>query len=94
MRAWIRVLDAPSCYERVVLAEKKSALQDSELVRTVRPCTQRRVTLMLRAARDALSNDRHESTTHFERRAKQVLALAIEPRAKRDARSVHCHTCQ
>ena len=31
-------------------------------------------------ARDALSNDRHESDAHFERPAKQVLALATEPR--------------
>ena len=26
MRAWIRVLDAPSCYEHVARVEKKSAL--------------------------------------------------------------------
>ena len=43
-------------------------------------------------ARDALSNDMRESAARFERPAKQVLALAIEPRAKREARSVH--TCQ
>ena len=50
MRAWIRVLDAPGCYER-------AALQGSGLVRTVGPCAQR-VALMPRAittARDALS---------------------------------------
>ena len=34
MRAWIRVLDAPGCYER-------AALQGSGLVRTVGPCAQR-----------------------------------------------------
>ena len=39
-------------------------------------------------ARDALTNDRRESTTRFEKPAKQVLALATEPRAKREARSV------
>ena len=75
MRAWIRVLDAPGCYERV-------ALQGSGLVRTVGPCAQRRVALMPRAiatARDALSNDRHESAARFERPAKQTLALATEP---------------
>ena len=44
--------------------------------------------------RDALSNDRRESAAHFERPAKQALALATEPRAKREARSVLCHTCQ
>ena len=44
--------------------------------------------------RDALSNDRRESAAHFKRPAKQALALAIEPRAKREARSVLCHTCQ
>ena len=38
MRAWIRVLDAPGCYER-------AALQGSGLVRTVGPCAQRRVAL-------------------------------------------------
>ena len=58
MRAWIRVLDAPGCYERAARAERKSALQGSGLVRTVGPCAQRRVALMPRAiatARDALS---------------------------------------
>ena len=38
MRAWIRILDAPGYYER-------AALQGSALVRTVRPCAQRRVAL-------------------------------------------------
>ena len=55
----------------------------------------RRVALMPRAiatARDALLNDRRESAMRFERPAKQALALATEPRAKREARSVH--TCQ
>ena len=40
-------------------------------------------------ARDALSNDRRESAARFERLAMQALALATEPRAKREARSVH-----
>ena len=96
-RAWTHVLDAPSCYECAARAERKSALQGSGLVRTVGPCAQRRVALMPRAiatARDALSNDWHESATRFKRPAKQVLALATEPRAKREARSVLCHTCQ
>ena len=44
--------------------------------------------------RDALSNDRRESAARFKRPAKQALALATEPRAKREARSVLCHTCQ
>ena len=45
--------------------------------------------------RDALSNDRCESATCFKRPAiKQALALATEPRAKREARSVLCRTCQ
>ena len=90
MRAWIRVLDVPGCYER-------AALQGSGLVRIVGLCAQRRVALMPRAiatARDALLNDRHESAARFEKPAKQVLALAIEPQAKREARSVLCHTCQ
>ena len=85
MRAWIRVLDVPSCYERAVRAERKSALQGSGFVRTVGPCAQRRVALMPQAiatARDALSNDRRESATRFERPARQALALATEPRAK------------
>ena len=97
MRAWIRVLDAPGCYERTAQAERKSALQGSGLVRTVGPCAQRRVALMPRAiatARDASSNDRRESATHFERPAKQALALATEPRTKRKTRSVLYHTCQ
>ena len=102
MRAWIHVLEAPGCYERAAWAERKSALQGSGLVRTVGPCAQRRVALMPRAiatARDAFcrSNDGHESAACFERPhrlAKQALALATEPRAKREARSVLCHTCQ
>ena len=88
MWAWIHILDAPGCYERVVQAERKSALQGSGLVRTVRPCAQRRVALMPQAiatARNALLN---------ERAAKQALALATKPRAKREARSVLCHIYQ
>ena len=80
MRAWIRVLDAPGCYERVARAERKSALQGSGLVRTVGPCAQRRVPRAIATARDTLSNNRRESAT--------------EPRAKREARSVLCHTYQ
>ena len=49
MRAWIRVLDAPSCYERAVQVERVSALQGSGLVRTVGPYAQRRVALMPQA---------------------------------------------
>ena len=89
MRAWIRVLEAPGCYER-------AALQGSGLVRTVGPCAQRRVALMPRAiatATDALSIERSaRSAARLERPAKQALALATEPRAKRETRSVH--TCQ
>ena len=91
MRAWICVLDAPS-YERTARMERKSALQGSGLVRTVGPCAQSRVPRAIATARDALSNDRRESAARFERPAKQALALATEPRAKREARSVH--TCQ
>ena len=78
-------------------AERKSALQGSGLVRTVGPCAHKKVASKPRAiaiARDELSNDRHESATRFERPAKQALVLATEPRAKREARSVLCHTCQ
>ena len=60
--AWIRVLDAPSCYEHVARAERKSALQGSGLIRTVGPCSQRRVALLMpraiATARDALSIER------------------------------------
>ena len=90
MRACIRVVEAPGCYECVAWVERKSALQGSGLVRTVGPCAQRRVALMpwaIATARDALSiNDRRESAARFERPAKQTLALATEPRAKREAR--------
>ena len=78
----------------VARAERKSTLQGSEVVRTVGLCAQRRVALMPRAiatARDALSNDRRKSAAPFERPAKQALALATEPRAKREARSVHTY---
>ena len=96
MRAWIRVLDAPGCYERAARAERMSALQGSGLVRTIGACAQRRVALMPRAIATAFCrlNDRRESAARFERPAKQALALATEPRAKREARSVLCHTYQ
>ena len=84
------VLNAPR-------GRRESQLQGSGLVRTVGPCAQRRVALMPQAiatARDALLNDRRESTAPFERPAKQVLELATEPRVKQEARSILCHTCQ
>ena len=84
MRAWIRVLDAPGCYER-------AALQGSGLVRTVGPCAQRRVALIPRAiatARDALLNDQCESAARFEKPAKQ--ALAASHRASSEARGEVC----
>ena len=39
-------------------------------------------------------NVRRESATCFKRPAEQVLALATEPRAKQEVRSVLCHICQ
>ena len=87
MRAWIRVLDAPGCYEHSAQAERKSALQGSGLVTTVGLCAQSRVPWAIATARDALLNDQRESTVCFERCAKQTLALATEPQAKREVRS-------
>ena len=49
MRAWIRILDAPSYYECAARAERKSALQGLGLIRTVGPYAQRRVALMPQA---------------------------------------------
>ena len=74
--------------------EREFALQGSGLVRTVGPCAQRRVARALAAASDALSNDWRKSTTCFERPAELALVLATEPRAKREARSILCHTYQ
>ena len=45
-------------------------------------------------ARDALLNNWRESAACFEKPAKQALVLVTEPRAKREARSVLCHTLQ
>ena len=90
-------MDTPGCYERVAWAKRKSALRGSGLVRTLGPGAQKRVALMPRAiatARDALSNHWYESDTRFERPPKQALALATDPRAKQEARSVLCRTCQ
>ena len=84
-------------YERAAWAERKSTLQGSGLVRTIGPCAQRRVALMpwaIATARDALSNHWRKSAVRFERPGKQVLALATEPRAKREARSALYHTYQ
>ena len=92
MRAWIHVLDAPGYYKRTTWAERKFALQGSGLIRTtcIGPCAQSRVprAIATARARDALSNDRCEIATRFERLAKQALALAIEPQAKREAMSI------
>ena len=92
-------MDVPGCYGREARAERKSALQGSGLVRTVGPCAQRRVALMPRAiaiARDALSNDPGAKVPCVSRGLliEQTLALATEPRAKQEARSVLYHTCQ
>ena len=87
-------MDTPGCYERAAWAERKSPLQGSGLVRTVGPCAQRRVALMPRPiaiARDALLNDRRKSAAFLDSPAKP---LVTEPRAKREARAVLCHTCQ
>ena len=94
MRPWIHVLDAPGCYERAAQAERKSTLQGSGLVRTVGPCAHSRVprAIATARARDALLNDWCKSTAHFKRPIKQALALATEPQAKREARSVLYHT--
>ena len=95
MRAWICVLDAPGCYEHTARVERKPALQGSELVKTVGLWAQRRVALTpwaIATASDAMLKEWHESPTRFERPAKQALALATEPRAKQEARSVPCHT--
>ena len=98
MRAWIRILEAPGYYERAALAERKSALQGSGLVRTVGPCAQRRVALMPRAIAETHFVDRTFGAKAPRvlrgRLAEQALALATEPRVKREARSVLCHTCQ
>ena len=78
----------------VAMNEPYYKAQDWSTVRTVGPCAQRRVALMpwaIATARDALSNDLRESAMHFEKPAKQALALATEPRAKREARSVHTY---
>ena len=97
MRAWIRVLEAPGCYERTARAERKSALQGSGLVRTVGPCAQRRVALMPRAIEthfvDRTTGAKAPRVSR-DRLAEQALALATEPRAKREARSILYHTCQ
>ena len=94
MRAWIRVLDVPGCYERAARAErsqryKACRLRIGQNCRAV--CT--KSGLNASGHRHALSNDRCESAARFERPAKQALALATEPRAKREVRSVLCHTC-
>ena len=96
MTAWIRVLDAPGCYERAARAERKSALQGSgsRIGQNCRAVCTKKSGLNASGHRDALSNDRRESAAHFERPAEQALALATEPRAKREASSVLYHTCQ
>ena len=90
MRAWIRVLDAPGCYER-------ATLQSSGLVRTVGPCAQRRVALMPRAiatARDALSNDRRESpVATFEQSENVAIAHIVGAASLRGVASATASIC-
>ena len=77
--------------------ESPHYMYGSGLVRTVGPCAQKRVALLPQAielALRTLSNDWRESAARFKRPAKQALVLATEPRVKREARSVLCHTCQ
>ena len=99
MRAWIRILDVPGCYECAVWAERKFSLQGSGLIRTIALCAQRRVALLPQAiatARDALLNDWRESATlsrGLHAIYKQALARALATE-KREARSVLCHTYQ
>ena len=62
MRAWIRVLDVPGCYEHVARVERKSTLQGLGLVRTVGPCAQR---VMPRAIESVIYCTRYDLvTTH------------------------------
>ena len=94
MRAWIRVFDAPGCYERAARAERSQRLQGSGLVRTVGPCVQRRVALMPRAIETHCRTIGAKAPRVSRGLVKQALALATEPRAKREARSVLCLTYQ
>ena len=94
MRAWIRVLNAPGCYERAARAERNSALQGSGLVRTVGPCARRRVALMPLAIETHCRTIGAKAPRVPRGLLKQALALATEPRAKQEVRSVLCHTCQ
>ena len=96
MRAWIRILDVPGCYERVARVERKSALQGSGLVRTVRPCAQRRVGLLMPWAIETHCRTIGAKAPRISRGllAKQALVLATEPLASLEARSVLCHTYQ
>ena len=89
-------MDAPGCYERAARAERKSALQGSGLVRTVGPCAQRRVALLMPRAIETHCRTIGAKALRVSKGllAKQALALATEPRAKREVRSVLCHTCQ
>ena len=99
-RAWIRVFEAPGCYERVARAERKSTLQGLGMVRTMGPCAQRRVALMpwaIATARDVFcqSNDRRECAVRFKRQACGA-GTSASHRASSEARGkvVLCHTCQ
>ena len=83
MRAWIRILDARGCYATKLW-----------IGRNCRAVCTKKSGLNVSGHRYALLNDPRKSAVRFERPAKQALALATEPRAKREARSVLCHTCQ
>ena len=94
-------MDAPGCHELAARAERKSALQRLGQARIGQNC---RAVCTKKSGLNAsghsysethcLTNDLRESAARFERTAKQALALATEPRAKREERSVLCHTCQ
>ena len=94
MRAWIRVLEAPGCYEHAARAERKSALQGSGLVRTVGSCAQRRVALMpwaIATARRILSIERSARKRHTFREAGLLSTGAgASHRASSEARGKVC----
>ena len=88
--AWIRILDAPG-YERAARAERSPHYKVQDGRNCTAVCTKKNGLIMPRAIG---THCRTIGAKVSSGPVKVVLALVTEPRAKREARSVLCHTCQ
>ena len=85
MRAWIRVLDAPGCYEKVCTTRLRIG-QNCRAVCTKSSASGHSYVQLARDTRCIVKRSAQKRRAP----AKQALAIVTEPQAKREARSVAC----